>query len=276
MRISDRGSRQSHRRTAVRARVPILVGLLVLVGAASALASGRLVTIAAGTWQPLYRGATDTEPRRVRAFQMEEMPVTNAEYLEFIRARPEWRRDRVLALYADTAYLRHWAAPDVLGSSALPEAPVRFVSWFAARAYARWKGRRLATEEEWEYAASASRRSRDGRRDTAWRRDLLAIYGQPTPAVFGPVGQGSPNAWGLHDLHGVTWEWVEDFQATVSGRDSRSNRGDDESPFCGAGSLRASDRDDYPTFMRYALRGSLAARDCLHNLGFRTAVDGMR
>lgn len=253
-----------------------LAVLVLLLASAAAEASGRLLPVASGRWQPLYRGATDTAPRTVPAFRMEEHPVTNAEYLAFVRANPAWQRGRVPALYADTSYLRHWAGPLELGPAAIPDAPVRFVSWFAARAYARWKGRRLPTEEEWEYAGSASRRARDGRRDAAWRRELIALYSRPTPASFGPVGGGRPNAWGLHDLHGTTWEWVEDFQATVSGRDSRSNRGTDEAPFCGAGSLRAGDRDDYPTFMRYALRGSLAARDCLHNLGFRTAADGAR
>lgn len=89
--------------------------------------------------------------------------------------------------------------------------PVVHVSWLDAKAYAEWLSRRtgrdyrLLTEAEWEYAARAGTA---GPYHTGNRLD-------PDRANYGgggtkPAGSYPPNAFGLHDMHGNVWEWVED------------------------------------------------------------------
>ncbi|MCA9299998.1 MAG: SUMF1/EgtB/PvdO family nonheme iron enzyme, partial [Phycisphaerales bacterium] len=89
----------------------------------------------------------------------------------------------------------------------------------------------------------------------------------------GPVGQGDANAWGVHDLHGLVWEWVEDYNNTLFGSDVRESGDEDTLRFCGAGALSATSPDNYATFMRYAFRSALKGAYTTRTLGFRCALD---
>ena len=82
------------------------------------------------------------------------------------------------------------------------------------------------------------------------------------------------NIWGAWDLHGLVWEWVEDFSQAraLSDNRERGNVGDTQR-FCGASALDATDRADYAAFMRYAFRTSLQGAYTVRNLGFRCAMD---
>ena len=85
------------------------------------------------------------------------------------------------------------------------------------------------------------------------------------------AGSGEPNRLGLRDLHGLVWEWVEDFNAALVTPESRSDPALEKNLFCGAGSLSADDKTAYFTFLRTAFRSSLRASYTLPNLGFRCA-----
>src|SRR6185503_4498746 len=133
--------------------LPALYG--VLAGGPAAESETPLIRIPAGVYTPLLRTPKDPATVNVAAFQLEERPVTNAEFLAFVIAQPKWQRSRVSSLFADASYLVNWTADLTPGPNAPLNAPVVHVSWFAARAYARWAGRRLPTTAEWELAASA-------------------------------------------------------------------------------------------------------------------------
>jgi formylglycine-generating enzyme required for sulfatase activity len=199
---------------------------------------------------------------------MDRTPVTNRAYLRFVVAHPEWRRDRVATVLAEAGYLARWASADALAADAGPEEPVVGVSWFAARAYCAARGARLPTEAEWEHAAAASRSAPDGATDPAWRAEVLALYSRPSLARLPSVGAGAANFWGLHDMHGVVWEWVSDFGNATSAFAS----GPDRLRFCGATAAGASDATDFGAFERVALRTSLHANYTLRSLGFRCAA----
>ena len=147
-----------------------------------------------------------------------------------------------------------------------------WLSWFAAKAFAQWQGKRLPTTAEWEVVAAASPTLADGTKDAAYQRKIFQWYSAPTTDLP-PVGGGSTNLWGVSDLHGLVWEWTSDFNtATVTG-DARGDSGLDRQLFCGAGAVGAKDVANYPAFMRYGFRSSLKAGYCVHNLGFRCAKD---
>src|SRR5262245_32260203 len=101
----------------------------------------EMVLIPAGSYAPLLRMKDEPERVAVAAFWLDARPVTNAEFLEFVRANPKWRRSQISALFADRGYLGDWGGDLELGPNAPADSPVVRVSWFAARAYAKSQGK---------------------------------------------------------------------------------------------------------------------------------------
>ncbi|MCO4746957.1 MAG: formylglycine-generating enzyme family protein [Proteobacteria bacterium] len=244
--------------------------IALLLGLAAA---APLVPIEGGKYLPLYPPDPEQPVTDVASFQIDATPVTRAEFAAFVTAQPKWQRGQVAALFAERAYLSSWATPTDPGGR--PNGPVTEVSWFAARAYCAAEGKRLPTEDEWEYVARASETSYDATQDDAWLGQILSWYAKPGSDDPPNVGQGMPNLWGVHDQHGVVWEWVEDFNNTLFGTDGREGGDEDELRFCGSGTLSATDVRDYARFMRIAFRSSLQGTYTTAQLGFRCAADGV-
>jgi formylglycine-generating enzyme required for sulfatase activity len=232
-----------------------------------------MIEIPGGVFKPLFRSVTDAPEIKVAPFLLEKYPVTNEEFLEFVKVNSRWRRSAVKRLFADESYLKTWAGDLELGTNAGPRAPVTFVSWFAAKSYAQWKGKRLPTVAEWEFVAGASRTQANGESDPEFRKELAGWYSTLSSARLPAVGSRSPNYWGVHDLHGLVWEWVSDFNTAMVTGDARGDTGLDRQLFCGSASVGARDPSNYFAFMRYGFRSSLNADYCVHNLGFRCAAD---
>lgn len=226
-----------------------------------------MVRVAGGVYRPFYP-VEGEKPARVVPFDLDIDPVTNGEFLAFVRENPRWRRSRVPRLLAEEAYLSDWRGDLDLGPKADPRRPVTFVSWFAASAYCRSLGKRLPMEAEWELAANPY--PANDPRSRAIAEEILRFYSRPR-GELPRVGTLAPNALGVRGMHGVIWEWVEDFNASLVSADSRQERDRERERFCGGAAVGAEDVKDYATFMRFALRGSLEASYALHHLGFRCA-----
>lgn len=233
--------------------------------------SGGMVRIPAGAYTPLF--VKDAKPVSVASFYLDVVPVTNAQFLEFVRDHPEWRRSRVKQLFADGNYLKHWRGDLDLGPDAaqLGKAPVTHISWFAARAYLKPLGKRLPTIDEWELAACADETRADASSDPEFRNRILEWYATPNPEKF-PNAETFPEDFHkIRAMHGLVWEWVRDFNnATVTG-ESRGDTTLERNLFCAGGALGAGDPSNYAAFMRYAFRSSLSGNYSIANLGFRGA-----
>ncbi|GFG72596.1 formylglycine-generating enzyme family protein [Mycolicibacter senuensis] len=209
----------------------------------------ELVDIPAGVFR---MGSTSFYPEEapihtvaVSAFAIERHPVTNAQFAEFIAATgyvtvAEQEPDPVYAaepgalVFTPTAGpvdLRDWRqwwrwVPGACWRHPLgphstvevkPDHPVVQVAYPDAAGYARWAGRRLPSEAEWEYAARAGTSStypwgeeaKPGLRANTWqgafpyRNDGAAGWVGTSPVTAFP-----PNGWGLLDMIGNVWEWT--------------------------------------------------------------------
>ncbi len=75
----------------------------------------------------------------------------------------------------------------------------------------------------------------------------------------------------MRDVHGLVWEWTDDFSSLLVSGDNRNQGDADKAKFCGAGALSMDDRENYAVLMRVAMLSSLEGSDATANLGFRCA-----
>lgn len=161
------------------------------------------------------RGASNTQPSHqveiTTPFRMSAYEVTVRQFRMFVEATG-YRTDAERLGGA-------WRAGDSLRTEGLTwrnpgfeqseDHPVVCVSWNDAQAFAEWMGGRLPTEAEWEYAARAEvtyPKLPGDWEETTW-------YAENAEGRTHPVGQKAPNDWGLHDVQGNAWEWIQDWYA---------------------------------------------------------------
>ncbi len=156
----------------------------------------------------------------VDTFYMDKYPVTNAQYKMFLDVNPQWRKpsklrdwkktrrifNQVLSNYHGEDYLKHWYGSDYTDEKDYH--PVTHISWYAAMAYAKWAGKRLPTEAEWEKAA---RGGKTGQK-YPWGNELdpnMVSCGKDVGKIIS-VGKYPANSYGLYDMVGNVWEWCLD------------------------------------------------------------------
>jgi formylglycine-generating enzyme len=234
-------------------------------------AEPREAAIPGGTFITVLPPTQKTKSVQVGAFQLERRLVTNAEFAQFLRQHPEWKRNQVARLFADTGYLAGWRSASEPGD-ALARKPVAQVSWFAASAYCEAQGKRLPRWYEWEFVAAASDKLPDARADASWRQKILDWYAKSAGGPLPDAGSTAPNYYGIRDLHGVAWEWVEDAGGMLVSEDGRQS-GDGGNRFCGEGATSFEQKENYAMLMRIAMLSSMKSSYTSNSMSFRCASD---
>ena len=236
----------------------------------------EMVTIEAGSF---LMGSPDKEPER----DNDEGPQHQVNVAAFELGKTEVTFTQWDACVADGG-CTHKPEDQGWGRG---QRPVISVSWDDAQAYVAWlnqktanKGYRLPSEAEWEYAARAGTTTPFSTGDCI--KTDQALYngtwdyngcGAKTGAWMKktqPVGSYAANPWGLRDMHGNVWEWVEDCRndGDLAARTSRSARRHEQ---CEKRLVRGGSWYDGPRYLRSASRFKYPSNSRLKFLGFRLA-----
>jgi formylglycine-generating enzyme required for sulfatase activity len=182
-----------------------------------AVQGDEMVLIPGGSF---IMGSADGEPDQqpphevhIDPFYMDRYPVTNAEYAEFLNIFGNRKEGGEKWLDTDSLFSWWLCRIREKGGKFFPERgyenrPVVKVSWHGALAYARWKGKRLPTEAEWEKAARGGLQGQKYVFGNSLTPDQANIGGF---FAYRPVGSYPPNGYGLYDMVAQIWQWCSDW-----------------------------------------------------------------
>lgn len=245
---------------------------LLLMLAATKLFAADYQLLPGGEFRSVLPADGKTAPAILAPFFLRSKPVSNAEYRDFILKHPQWRAGNTPTIFANADYLSDWkSALDYQPLAAA--APVTQVSWYAATAFCESEQARLPRWYEWEYAAAADEHRADARDDPVWLAHILSWYSRPATMPPQTIGLEAPNHYGLYDMHGLMWEWVEDFNGLFVSADSRIQGEPKQLEYCGGAALSLGDRRNYAILIRLALLAAMEAHQGGNYLGFRCARD---
>lgn len=204
-------------------------------------------------WPTLMKDDRPVRPIVVDAFYLDSHEVTNEQYAAFVNATrrrtpPHWPKGQMPA-----------------GKEKIP---VANVSWDDAAAYARWAGKRLPSEAEWERACRGLVEGQKyiwGDRNPTSKDARFNVLDGP-----GEVCQFKPNYFGLHDMAGNVWEWCADWYE----KDYYERAPAKNPPGPGEGLyrvLRGGSWADVPKYLTCAYRSWARAAERSPNIGFRCA-----
>jgi formylglycine-generating enzyme required for sulfatase activity len=238
-----------------------------LMGSSPAEQQAALDAGARKAW--LEREAPRHAVTLARQFAISRLPVTVGQWREFVVAT-HWKSSGEV----------NWVSPGFMQTD---DHPVVGISWHDAQLYLRWlstrtgKRYRLPTEAEWEYACRAGTATPFNVGDNirpdqanydarfAWSGNERGVPRRGTTAA----GSYPANAWGLCDMHGNVWEWVQDVMhdsyegAPVDG--SAWEEGGDQNRRV----LRGGSWLYHPRYLRSAVRNGFASRLSNDKVGFR-------
>ncbi len=233
----------------------------------------------------------------VNSFKMSKYETTNAEFCEFLNAmgcvEGEYEGETIPWIFIDYDKCRIEENNGLYEvESGYENHPVIWVTWYGAEAYCEWKGGRLPTEAEWEYAA---RGGLEGKRfplgetiSQATNGDEQACYYamnaaysydvSPTDGYYQEiddvivVGSFAANGYGLYDMAGNVFEWCYDWYSF----DYYANSPSDNPTGPSTGTqrvLRGGCWYDFANFCRVSVRRTLAPNSGYDSYGFRLVRD---
>ena len=220
----------------------------------------EMVLIPAGSFEmgDHLGGLSNAPVHRVQldAFYMDVHEVTVGQFREFVNQ-------------SGYSYGGNWDS--LANYSPGDDYPMIYVNWNDATAYAKWAGKRLPTEAEWEYAARgglAGKRYPWGDEITHDDANYSGTSGKDKWKYCSPVGSFAANGYGLYDMAGNVYEWCQDWY----GENYYSNSAAKNPPGPDSGSsrvLRGGFWDKYTNTLRVAHRDGTSPFNRINDLGFR-------
>lgn len=250
---------------------------------------GELVQIPAGTF---VMGSPDSEPFRdenegplhevaVGSFAVGSRAVTIAQYRAFMqdteREQPEATGNTSFDGQNTWYRVGSWDKPSGGARTANDNEPVTCVTWQDAKDYVAWlsekTGRpfRLLTEAEYEYAARAGSTTAYYCGDQVTFSD--ANFGRHYGSRAVPGGTFAPNAWGLYDMIGNVWCWLEDDYADQDYADAPADGSAWYSESAEKKACRGASWNVMGEYLRCANRDGYVPEERSSRLGFRIAMD---
>ena len=271
----------SRKRTRSRmARVGFSLSLLLVLGACALGGGGTLAGAGLAAAGPAFAGL-DADLKEIPAgsFRMGDLGATGWEeptpvHEVHLRAFRLARHDLTFEQFDTYARATGAPLPDDAGWGR-GNRPVVNITWNEAQAFIAWldarTGRhfRLPSEAEWEYAARAGTKTLYpwGDADDPSRRNGVGSVGRTTP-----VGSYPPNAWGLYDMIGNSWQWIEDcWHDRYTGAPADGSAWEEAA--CPRRVMRGGSWDNDPTWLRVADRASFGVEERMDGVGLRLAED---
>jgi formylglycine-generating enzyme required for sulfatase activity len=199
-----------------------------------------------------FANAVPSSKVKLKDYKIDKYEVSNVQYQKFVKATKRKAP-------------KHWNRGKV--SIEMENYPVVNVSYSDAVAYCKWKGKRLPTEAEWEYAARGNmehifpwgKKFRDGRanlRESAYRR----------PTDTGRYAKGVAKFSGCYDMSGNAWEWTSSWYNARPGSNHKDKDYGKSMKVIRGGSFRVDRAQITSVF-----RGKLAPDTIQDDMGFRCA-----
>jgi len=202
------------------------------------------------------------------SFWIDKCEVTNYEFLNVVARHPFLRKSTFPQKYHDGNYLMSWD-DDLIPEIGSELKPVVNVSWYAARHYCNFLGKRLISEAEWEMAV---RGGIEEKYSIEGGLEFLSDYAWFFLNSGGQVhntAQKLSNPNGLFDVHGNVWEWVYDWYGKFPKIKSVNPQGPEFGKYR---VLRGGSWKDTAKNLRSSMRRDAHPKSTFDNVGFRCAA----
>jgi formylglycine-generating enzyme required for sulfatase activity/predicted Ser/Thr protein kinase len=199
------------------------------------------------------------------AFYIDIYEVTNEMYANCVAAR----------VCTNPSETKSWTRDSYYGNPQFVQFPVIFVSWNDAVKFCEWRGVRLPTEAEWEKAAQGGLEGKKypwGDQDPVCTKGAVngAQSGSCSPRDTVQVGSFTANGYGLYDMAGNVWEWVQDRISSYSSQSSWINP--TTSSLWQYKVMRGGSWYDFHKYLRSAMRFSSHLDYHYYHIGFRCGM----
>jgi formylglycine-generating enzyme len=212
-------------------------------------------------------------------FYLDKYEVTNRQFCEFLNAKGNQMEEgaKWLDIEEDDCGIQ-MAGKRFVPKPGSENNPVIDVSWFGANAYAKWAGKRLPYEAEWEFAARGGNFSKKFKYSGGNDPKHVAWFDANAEEETHAVGQKAPNELGVYDLSGNAWEWCSDwydekYYSKSPGDNPKGPSTPDQNPLKKGKVMRGGAWISLEKELRVYIRDFNPPMKTFYHTGFRCAKD---